>query len=536
MKKLVSVHRGLRRLRHFRAMVRMGSAWSVALSVVLWALAVAFLLDFWIRMGRLERGILLLAVLAAVAWALTKYLLPAWRVRESDVDLALLVERQQGLHSDLVAALQFADGRRAQYGSAGLREAVVDCTAEASGGLDFLEGFSREQMLRRLAGLVVSGIAVVLPAVAFREHSAAFLNRLLLGSAHYPTRTIIERIESPTGEHVPYGRPVVFRVRAGGEVPSSGRVELRAAASDLAATIDLAPDPNAPAVFRGRLERILDDLSYRIYLGDAYTEPRELKIIPLPLVQVALDVTPPAYAAAKFRAAAERGRQTVAPEGSRVGVTVSADKRLLGGTIAVGDETFDLAARDGRLTLDRKDTPFERVAEPFRFKVQVVDQHSQSLERPISGVVQVTPDRPPRIAAAAVSRYVLPTASPMIMLKALDDYGVSKIVLHQTIHRVDANETEQAATIATPADRPDVVSIWHQLKLTPLDLTKGDRVSVHLEAVDYRGELPGKSGRSDPIVFLVTDREGLLKAMRKLDDRMVEKLDEIIRAQLGIGD
>ena len=51
-----------------------------------------------------------------------------------------------------------------------------------------------------------------------------------------------------------------------------------------------------------------------------------------------------------------------------------------------------------------------------------------------------------------------------------------------------------------------------------------------------RGDLPGGSGRSDPITFLVTDKEGLLEAMRKLDDQMVEKLDDIIQAQLGIGD
>ncbi len=546
MKKLTTVHHGLRRLRGFRAMVRLGSAWSVWLSVALWVLAVAFMLDFWMRMGRLERGILLLAVLGVGAWTLARHLLPAVRVREGDLRLALLVERQQGLSSDLVAALQFAEPQRRQYGSNVLREAVVDYTAEASGSLDFLEGFSRERLARRAATLAVTAVVVVLPAVAFPRYTATFLKRLfLLGRAHYPTRTIIERIESPAGGTAAYGQPVVFKVRAGGEIPPRGRVQLQALASNLTTAIELAPEPNDPNLFVGRLNRVLDDLSYTVYLGDAYTEPRELKLIPLPLVAVSLDVTPPAYAAAKFRRESEAGRQTVAPEGSRVAVRVSADKKLVSGTVTVGKESYPLTARADRLVLDPAGTVFQKVSEPMRFKVQVVDVDGLSLERPISGTVQVTPDRPPRIAGVARYRHVLPTATPKILLRAMDDYGISRIVLHRTISHADANETHSSVTIAELPGRPiripsqqNAPPLEHALQLGPLDLVKGDRVSITLEAIDYRGDGPdsGRGGSSDPITFLVTDRQGLLQAMQKLDDRMIEKLDEIIRAQLGIGE
>ena len=537
MRKLSAVHSGLRRVRRFRSTVRLGSAWSVTLTAALWALAAAFVLDYWIRMGRLERAILLAGVVGAAVWAVARYLLPALRVRESEVGLALLVERQQGLHSDVVAALQFAEGGRAQYGSGALREAVVDCTDEASRGLSFLEGFRREQLSRRMGMLAVTALVVVLPSAVFPAYTRAFLNRLfLLGTAHYPTQTVIKDIESPGGELVPYGRPVVFRVRAGGNLPPGGLVELRAAASDLMTTVELAPDANDPNVFVGRLDRILDDLSYVVRLGDAYTDPRDLKLIPLPLVELALNVTPPAYAAARFRADAQGGRQTVAPEGSTVGLTVTADKKLAGGTVTVEKQTYPLTPAGGGLRLDPAGTVFQKVVEPMRFRVQVVDEHGLSLDRPISGTVQVTEDRPPRIAAAAVSRYVLPTATPRIKLRAVDDYGVSRVLLHQTIHHADANQTQSSATVAQWDDHPANREMWHELALTPLQLSKGDRVTVSLEAIDYRGGDEGRPGRSDPISFVVTDREGLLEAMRKLDDQMVEKLDEIIQAQLGIGD
>jgi hypothetical protein len=526
-------------------MVRLGSAGSVWVSVALWALAIAFLLDFWMRMGRLERGILLLAVLAVGLWTLARHLLPALRVREGDVALALLVERQQGLSSDLVGALQFADAGRAQYGSDVLREAVVDCTAEASASLDFLEGFSRERLLRRAATLAVTAVVVILPAVAFPRHAAVFLKRLfLLAGTHYPTRTIIERIESPAGGTAAYGQPVVFKVRAAGEIPPAGRVELQALASDLTTAIELTPEPNDPNLFVGRLHRVLDDLSYTVYLGDAYTEPRELRLIPLPLVTVSLDVTPPAYAAAKFRRDSEGGRQAVAPEGSRVALRVSADKALASGSVTVGKVSYPLTPKAGQLVLDPSGTVFEKVVEPMRFKVQVVDVDGLSLERPISGTVQVTPDRPPRIAAAAKYRHVLPTATPRVLYRAVDDYGISRIVLHRTVsHADDPNETQSSATIEVFAGRPiripprDGASpLEHALGLGALKLLKGDRVTIVLEAVDYRGDSPGRGGSSDPITFLVTDKQGLLQAMGKLDDRMIEKLDEIIRAQLGIGE
>jgi hypothetical protein len=148
----------------------------------------------------------------------------------------------------------------------------------------------------------------------------------------------------------------------------------------------------------------------------------------------------------------------------------------------------------------------------------------------------VAEDRAPRIGAGAVSRYVLPTAVPKIQYQTLDDYGLSKIVLHQTIRHPDADQVESSTTIATLADHPRSHGGDHKMALKPLKLVKGDRVTIALEAVDYRGDSPGRSTTSDPVTFLVTDEQGLLEAMRRFDDRTVEKLNEIIKAQLGIGE
>jgi hypothetical protein len=54
---------------------------------------------------------------------------------------------------------------------------------------------------------------------------------------------------------------------------------------------------------------------------------------------------------------------------------------------------------------------------------------------------------------------------------------------------------------------------WVQFRLSaPLNLVKGDRVKLTLEAVDFRGEAPGESYLSDPLVLEISDEAGVLAA------------------------
>jgi hypothetical protein len=76
----------------------------------------------------------------------------------------------------------------------------------------------------------------------------------------------------------------------------------------------------------------------------------------------------------------------------------------------------------------------------------------------------------------------------------------------------------------------------HALDLAPLKLKAGDRLTIAVEALDFRGTLPGKPALSEPLVFDVTDERGVLAAMAESDERSAEKLDAIIQRQLGIGE
>ena len=524
---------------------------SVALGIILGA----FLLDVTLHMGRVERGIVLVFFVFMSGWTFRRFVMPAMSVREDETELALMVERKQGIGSELVAALQFADADRTQYGSSDLRGAVIDITDEVASSLNYLDGFSRQELTRRFLTLCIIVALTAIPWVFFPRHAVAFANRFLLGSAHYPTRTVIESIELPK-KRTAYGQPVVFKITASGELPESGRVEVRAVTSGLRTTIELKPNEQDNSIFQGELPRALDDIAYQIYLGDAYTEEREVSLIPLPVVEVGLQVQIPDYARGIFPVSAE-GRQRVVLEGSRVIPTVTSDKPLLAARIVVDGNTYPMRKEsDTRYTLDAPDTPMARAVKDMRFEIQVKDADGLGLDRPISGVVQVRADQPPRIAAATVTRFVLANAAPKIKFKAVDDYALGKIQLRKAIVRAPtegepAPSTESAGGAAgAVVAAQEIVTTVREIKggireladtiaveLTDLKLNIGDRVEITVEAIDFRGPPPavGKATRSERIVFQVTDRKGVLDAMRELDPQMDKKLDQIIDAHLGGG-
>ena len=70
--------------------------------------------------------------IAVGIWAYRKFAAPWLAKRESDIDMALLVERQNKIDSDLVAALQFESPEAKGWGSVRLEDAVIDRSCSAA--------------------------------------------------------------------------------------------------------------------------------------------------------------------------------------------------------------------------------------------------------------------------------------------------------------------------------------------------------------------------------------------------------------------
>ncbi|HZN33137.1 MAG TPA: hypothetical protein VFB80_04935, partial [Pirellulaceae bacterium] len=254
--KLATLRAQLATLRRARAGVRGAVAWSALAIAILAALAAVLALDLIFELAVPQRIVVLLLAAGAVAWAFWRYTRPHLGVTEDETEMALLVERQQQIDSDLVAALQFESPQSYDWGSPQLTGAVIDYVAAVGSGINVFEGFSRQQMGRRLGLLGVIAAAALIAAAIWPGHLAAFMNRLLLGSRHYPTRTVIEQVvvnrtpvlvrqsggNAPADSNGAQGRPVTFLVQCSGELPAAGTAQLAAiGASRSRAKLELKP-------------------------------------------------------------------------------------------------------------------------------------------------------------------------------------------------------------------------------------------------------------------------------------------------------
>ena len=556
---LATLKSRLNQLRRKRAGVRWGTAWSALALGVLWMLALVFLVDWTLEMTRAQRFVSLLLFLGVSAWVFHRYTRPWLGVREDEVDMALLVERQQHIDSDLVAALQFVRPEARRWGSQQLETAVISYVDDFSPNLNVFEGFSTRRLKRRAGLVTVTLLVLGLGIVLFPSHAAAFFNRFLLGSAHYPTKTRIESVainghpvSALTGSEPlksAYGRPLAFEVVCGGELPDLATVRLRGVDGNAAIELELAAVDTAETggrrTYRGELPRLVDSVNWQIDAGDAWTDPRRIDVIPLPVVTPVLTLAPPRYAVAdsSSREDSQTGAlQKAVLEGTRVELGLScSNKDLKSAVLTIEGNNYPLASAGGPRdwTLDVAGTPLARVASPLRYRLQVEDLDGLGLEKPIDGYIRIRADRIPRVAAAMVSRRVLPTARPTITFGATDDYGISKIVAHLQIVRHDGEmqtETRDVKVVEAAQQPQTVVRGDYVVDLSSLGLSKGDEIKVTLEAFDYRGDLESKSSVSEPLVFQVTDREGIIASLLESDEKSARQLDASIQRELGIGE
>jgi hypothetical protein len=675
MTKLTTLRAQLASLRRARALVRSGTAWSTMVTAALWTLVAVFIFDVAFQFGIPERVVLILIGAGIVAWAGHRFTRPLLGVKETDEDIALMVERQQQLDSDLVAALQFEKPEAAKWGSVQLETAVIDYVADVGRGINVFDGFSKEQMIRRGTILGVTAAVMLLAAAIFPGYALAFANRLFLGGMHYPTKTQIAHVlvnhreVLSAGEHgcrpedakCAQGRPISFLIQVQqtkGTLPEKGRalitsigpsrakteVELKALthdqrlarlkqgeeklrqaamnpetdisqpwrdevlslvafdaphsiegimgakdASALTAAAGIVGDAiknwqNAPAnsdtstaIYEGALERLADGVKYKLFLGDAWTDPARIAMIPLPIVERKLTPLPPSYARTAKDTQPTSAPQISVLEGSQVNVAVECkNEKSLSAVWLVTKvdgkaKRFELAKQDnaGRLwqltTASGEKNPFARITEELKYEIQATDTDGLSLEAPLRGVIRIRPDRSPSGAAEVVHKVVLPAAEPVVHYRATDDYGIAQLKLQVEVERqqnekavpgtagIDQSSTQPAPLVAaeraevpilakgttlTSAKLPTVGQYKLQLGKLPFSpkLAKGDRIKIVLEVVDYRGEQPGVSYYSDPLVLEISDESGVLAAISEADERSEQRLTDIIKRQLGIGE
>jgi len=670
MSRIAPLRQQLHSLRETRRWIRRGAGYASLALAVSWALGLLFAVDLLFQLSRLQRLVVIAAAAAVVVAAYRRFTLPLMRVHEDETDMALLVEREHQIDSDLVAALQFESPQASRWGSVQLETAVIDYVAELGTGLDVFQGLSKEALSRRAILLGVTLAAALSVTIAYPTHVATFLQRLLLAARHYPTATRVQRVlinrtqvldarldgMAPHAYKAPQGQALRFDLLCDGALPESGvlrissglvrgrsleltrltleqrlsrlrqaerrlteliddteailrdawRVEISGAIQldapgvadfvrqaglsrdaveecrdRLADAISEWPGPHAAsAIYSGEMPRLVDAFHYKIYLGDAWTDSAAVEMIPLPAVELRLDVTPPEYARGMEASGSPAARQFAVLEGSRVDFSLAAlnDKRLEEAWVIVRRQPeplrFPLLPQGESRKLWRltdPDSPFRNIQEELRFEVQVRDVDNMTLERPLQGFLRLRTDRPPSGSQEVVHRVVLPRAKPKIEYRASDDFGIASLRLLIQVESASSMPLPRPAAESATDDagdggepkagngQPDeepptkIIELLNPdrgivrgddlpiagsqtIDLSEFNLAKGDRVRITLEVKDFRGSSPGASTVSDPLVLEVSDENGVYAAILEADQKSEKQLSEIIQRELGIGE
>ncbi len=544
-------------LRRRRRLARWIVAYSALAVAVLWALAAVLLGDWLLDMDYPQRLVMLGACTGGVLWAFYRFSRPWLAWSESLIDMALLVQRQEQIDSDLVAALQFESPEAPAWGSVQLEQAVIAQAAEMSRRVRPVLDVPRRLISRRLMALLATLAVASACMWWFPEYLRTFVDRLLFRPAHYPTRTTIESV-TINGTAIdlsdrkdikcPYGLPLRLGVSCSGQLPSSGRAFLTTDRGGVETGIPLDP-LESPGRYAGQWPRLADPARLVITAGDAKTDPLHLVVAPPPTVDVQFEVAPPRYAAS-IQSPTEtiRGlRQLSVVEGSRVAIRVTSDKTLHEAAVTIEGARHPMQRTDAppsagpkeTWAIDPAGTPLAALAEPVRYSIQVTDEDGLSLDRPIEGVIRIKNDRPPDVTASALTTLVLPTARPTIVFNASDDYGLAEVAILAEVVHGDGTSGEKSETklYTLPSDAPPRKNIQERQRyaLAPLKAAQGDQIRLTLRATDHRGQVAGRSTLSEPLVFQVTDERGIYAAMAEADRESARRLQTMIENQIDVG-
>ncbi|GAB4129857.1 MAG: hypothetical protein Kow0040_06560 [Thermogutta sp.] len=579
MNDLGPLHALLQRIGRRRRMLR----WSIGLSGIVAVVCAAWLglfaIDWGLQLGGLERAAAIIATVVALGWSVRRFVLPWLSARETELQLALLLQRLEGIDTDLVAALQFEARDSEPWGSSELQAAVIRRVASITPSLPLREDTPRRIVGRRL--LVAASVAACTAAVAlvFPEHARVFNNRLLLRADSYPTATrideiriagqTVERGRSPAEIRCPLNTPVDFRVKVSGRIPQDGWVQLATVESRESSRLPLLQQNATPGAFASNLPILTGDCECRIRIGDASAGPILLRLVQPPELRLGFQIREPDYGDGTDRTLRwqEGVLQLAVPEGSWVRPWLISDRPLNRAVLYLGDTALTLSRiaeapsaaadvnktatpqavgsgreRSGKTpeyfwTLERNTTSLADVTEPVRLEFVVEDREGSGPLK-LQAILRPRPDQPPRIAAESRVSLVLPQARPTILCRASDDRGLVRIEARAERLRTDgAAETLHAWTLWNSDGRAR-----RQLEERfPLDLSatgavKGDRLRISLTAVEQgRDGQPGRSVDSAPITLDVTDEQGILAAMAELDRKSADQLQQMIDRQLEVG-
>jgi hypothetical protein len=519
--------------------------WIDGLSRVLWIalglIAADLLLDWFFRMDRSQRLVMLVLILGTLTWFFYRRLIRPLSLATSDDALALQVEAaNKNLGEGLISALQLA--RLPDVQSRGMspllvRRAVLSGT-EAAERVDFTaaldrSAFTKSALLLAIALIALGGVAY---GVRATEPLAIWFNRnVLLGDRSWPQKTYltIERVAADGSVTFPRGEDWTQLVSVTPEsevVPESIYLDFRRARG----RAPVAMKKTTERQFEATFVNVIEPFEFRARGGDAVTDWVRVELVDQPAVtDLQLIVTPPKYTGlAPEELPPGRGPYYVL-KGSTLTLSAAANKPLV----------------RADLTIDQKRLPLG-LADPVHFSGQIAaadlisGQYTIDLEdtlgltsrRPTTFSLRQRIDREPRVRVRliGVSGMVVPQARIPYSARVTDDFGLTAANI---AYRWKGDDQTQdgvsgslSLTVGQTSGLPEM-SLDDAIDLAPLKIPVATGLSFRFEAADNDDISGPNIGRSSEFLLRIVTEEELRTDLLRREKEQRQEFERLVKNQ-----
>ncbi len=464
-------------------------AWTLG-AVTAGAMLMVGLLAVWLLAQDGIPLVIVVTTVGLVAGISLSFAFLALRMQPSDRQIARFIEEQAGgLDEIVVTAVD-----QSHSGSTPVVDRLIADAVRAARAVDPSRIVTTGSMRRAAIGGAI-GIAVFAAALYFFAPSASRAIDVA-GSYLFPNYYAIEVM--PGSIKVREGQPVTVTARIpgidGGVIPSIivGQGE---AARSARMTAGASRDE-----FTITLNNITASFPYLVTAGSASSSAFNVDVI-RPVRVSRIDVRyhyAPGLGLASHTE--EDGGDIYAPAGTRVQLTITADKTIARGQLRLGDgNAVPMAGHNQVMTADLV------VSRDGSYRIALNDADGLSNEGDTEYFIRMLNDRPPevRILRPAGDKKVSPLEEVPIEARADDDYGVRALELviksaggkEKAVPIDSRSAAERGETLAQ--GRRVVVAGSHTVFLEDLNVKPGDVVTYYARATDVGRGRRSMESRSD---------------------------------------
>jgi hypothetical protein len=530
------------RLAHLRAQVA-AWFWVDGLSRVLWLalglFAADLAIDWLFRLDRAQRLVMLGLMLAALGWAIYRWLVRPLAATMTDDALALRVEAvNKQLGQGLISALQFArmaDAKERGMSPTLVRQAVLSGVqvAQEVSFASVLDSrrFQRNSLLFLAAAAIVGMLGVgTLVAAPLRIW---FARNVLLTNATWPQKTylVIERVGENSEVVFPRGEDWTQLVSVTPEsevVPDSVYLDFRRTRG----RSPLAMKRSSERQFEATFASVIEPFEFRARGGDAVTEWVRVELVEQPAVtELKLVVTPPKYTGGQAEELPPgRGPYYVLP-GSSLALTATANKPLARAAIVIEGNSLPLSLADplhfsgqfaaGDLT-------------PGQYMLDLEDTLGITSRQPTTFALRRRVDREPRVRVKliGVSGMVVPQARVPFTCRIIDDFGLTDVRVAYRWKGDDASQEGSEGILPVgQASRLPELSLDESLELAPLKIPTGSGLSFRFEAADNDDVSGPNIGRSSEFLVRIVTEEELRTDLLRREKEQRQEFERLAKNQ-----